>query len=196
MKRFSSIIRPEIREAAFSDYVAGMTADAVSRKYGIAFGTVKHQWLIYGLKLPVRRRMGRKFICPARIGERAYMAGIFDGEGSLAICGNHWGVSIYQSDVRLIDWLNRFGGYSGTRRAAKANLHSRGIITNGDMFYWMISRRACVLAFLNCVLPFIIVKREKALKARGEILAWLTVHKKNRCRADEPLVQFVPPVDL
>jgi hypothetical protein len=177
MRKLSSYITAELRKSSHADYTRGMTADSLSSKYGIPFGTIKHQWLMHNLAIPVRRRMGRSFIRPKTIAERAYLAGIFDGEGSIAISGNHWGVSIYQSDSRLIDWLNAFGGYSGKRFAAKANLHARGITTTRDMFYWMISRRRCVLLFLRTVLPFLIVKREKAQKALGEIIARTSIHK-------------------
>lgn len=94
----------------------------------------------------------------------AYTAGILDGEGS--IVNRHRPnamrptsfVSVVNTDRGLIDFLlSEFGG----------SVHERTIQHLGKkpIFDWHITRTRDVLAFLEALLPYLRIKRDKAVEA-------------------------------
>lgn len=155
---------------------AGKTWVWIGERIGINYMTLKHQFKVRGLVYPVRRRIPAKFNVPRRVADLAYIAGIIDGEGCItkSVAKQHWCVSVYQSDKRLIDWLLKFGGYSGTRDANKAALYARGIRTNSDLYYWNLANARDVRRLLRALLPYLLLKRDRALQAIDEISRKLT----------------------
>jgi hypothetical protein len=111
--------------------------------------------------------------------EAAYLAGIFDGEGSLhelRVVRMHgeprrkYQVAIANTDESLMDWLSQFGG--------KVHFHKvvAGHLGKKPVYYWRTERKAEVIRFLTFTLPYLIVKRESAAKA----LAYLFATEKER----------------
>jgi len=82
-----------------------------------------------------------------------YIAGIFDGEGSLSkrASDGKWIVAIGMTDEGVIRWLAQFGGTFGvTERKAPR-----------QVFYtWRLARLYDVLCFLTHIRPYLIVKRD------------------------------------
>lgn len=98
----------------------------------------------------------------------AYMAGIIDGEGSIMkICRQKnpvWAVKVNMTDRPVIEWLHSFGGTFSPRPAVK----------NGgkkDQWEWKMHRQLDVQALLLAVLPYLRVKRDKAIVALSEFAA-------------------------
>ena len=100
--------------------------------------------------------------------ERAYLAGIIDGEGSIMLIHHHpkpsngtryeyWvvRVSVANTDQRLIDWLlARFpmSGYSIGRNNRE---------TQRDTLQWRVDNRK-VVPVLDAAFPFLVLKRRQA----------------------------------
>jgi hypothetical protein len=88
--------------------------------------------------------------------EWAYIAGIFDGEGSFYISNNAQSrVQIDQNDCRLLEWITETLGGGGISKPVERRA-SR----------WTLSPQRAVFEFLCGVLPYLIVKRAKALEVR------------------------------
>lgn len=98
--------------------------------------------------------------------EKAYIAGVFDGEGCLgfylhgkthAFC-----VIICNSDARLMNWLSSHLAFGNV----EANRSNKGRFpTHKLMWQWKITRRQEVKAFLNAILPYAVIKRDQILLA-------------------------------
>lgn len=95
--------------------------------------------------------------------EWAYVAGLVDGEGSIAIRRDQAQISIYNCYLPLMKFLSKSIG--GNYRVA----HRNGRTPN---YCWNIGGAKNIDRALARLLPFLIIKREKAV----EVLAWL--HKK------------------
>ncbi len=97
----------------------------------------------------------------------AYIAGIFDGEGSLtreANRGLHYRVCISQLEGELLPWIARTVGAGYVTRQRTAEPLKR------NQEQWRISKQRHVYQFLIGVWPYIIVKR----LAVGTALAYFT----------------------
>lgn len=103
----------------------------------------------------------------------AYIAGIFDGEGSISMTRTHrkycvvqCSVRIVNTDKRLIKWLEENIPHSFiTRKHHKNNVWSNAEIIS-------IRRQKAIKGFLNKILPYLIVKRRQARLA----IEWCNKH--------------------
>lgn len=96
-----------------------------------------------------------------------YVAGILDGEGTIALCNYHQKdrpseytrleIRINNTDFRLIKWLmHNFGG----RFQSQAN--NRGFKNTKTLYSWYLSGKANKEKFLLGVLPHLLLKKEQA----------------------------------
>lgn len=96
-----------------------------------------------------------------------YVAGILDGEGTIALCFyrqkdrpseyTRLEIRINNTDFRLIKWLmHNFGG----RFQMSAN--DRGFKNTRPLYSWYLSGKANKEKFLLGVLPYLLLKREQA----------------------------------
>lgn len=88
-----------------------------------------------------------------RVSEKAYAAGIIDGEG--CITGNRSGLRVVVSTttVEMVEWLEeRFGGAICTMRKQPPRR---------DQWQWSIYGRNAS-RFLDTILPYLVVKRDQA----------------------------------
>ena len=93
--------------------------------------------------------------------ERAYLAGIFDGEGCVGYYKRQGNRSTYsyvamvlisQSDFRLMSWLeNKIGFGSITTRAGKKHFE----------YHWQINKKSVVIDFLEAIEPYLVLKGEQ-----------------------------------
>jgi hypothetical protein len=96
------------------------------------------------------------------VANRAYLAGLIDGEGTIAFRGplqtrRYVQVQIANNDQPLMDWLlSTFGG----------RVHARRRIPNcQDGFRWQIGHRLDCQRVLTAVLPYLRIKRPLAQRA-------------------------------
>jgi hypothetical protein len=92
------------------------------------------------------------------IAERAYAAGIIDGEGCIGCYQGRWRVTVSQNEPEIPEWLHeRFGG---TIRHAVFNQSYRE--EPFERWTWGVYSKADVKAALSAVVRYLIRKREKA----------------------------------
>lgn len=91
--------------------------------------------------------------------DKAYLAGLFDGEGTLGYYhyrGNRHEVmvAITNTDMRVHTWLLDKVGCGTIRPVSQCrNKHIA--------FHWRISNRSRVQALLEAILPYLIIKKEQ-----------------------------------
>lgn len=97
---------------------------------------------------------------PITEADRAYLAGIIDGEGSI-MAHHHkssgaWMVivTVANTDLRLIDWLDARWHASVCRQRPGTGGHK-------DCYAWTVTNRR-VVPVLEAALPYLVLKREHA----------------------------------
>lgn len=165
--------------AIVTAYVAGMAIPDLARTFRHTNRTISKLLRDTGVLGTLQRRRdaarrgrpspprleGPDLTCSAEDPAWAYIAGLFDGEGSIAARGlatathRRYTIIIGQKDVTPLAWIQRTVG---------AGYIYRG--TAGVHRYHLASQRA-VYAFLHAVLPYLIVKGETALAARDALAA-------------------------
>jgi len=99
--------------------------------------------------------------------ELAYTAGILDGEGSIVIQEHYrrpnnprCRIEIYNSNREMLDWMSeKF--CKGLVRIKK----SKSEWTKMTVYFWIVNPQKAVQTILIALLPFLIIKKEKAKKA-------------------------------
>lgn len=91
--------------------------------------------------------------------ERAYLAGLFDGEGTLGYYNYRRNrhealVAITNTDPRVHRWIMEKVGYGSVRPVSQSR--NRYIALN-----WRIASRPRVQDFLEAILPYLIIKKEQ-----------------------------------
>jgi hypothetical protein len=141
--------------------------EAASR-YGMSHTTLRKR--AADMKLP--RRVGKRrvsfpqrVIIPESDVARAYLAAIVDGEGYIIAHTAHkgtsfqWMVGVTNTSQELISWLHRMGGRVIKRRNRPGK----------PCFDWVVRSRLDVLAVLEAIEPYMIIKRAKAQEAIRDI---------------------------
>ena len=107
--------------------------------------------------------------------EKSYIAGIIDGEGHIEIGlgkvgvskQTRWSVSVVVANTHfgLLEWMQRRlpGSYINTRQRRNPKPQWRPI------WSLRIHRRGSVRALLTQILPYLVVKRERAMEAIAAI---------------------------
>lgn len=92
---------------------------------------------------------------PAEPVEVAYLAGIFDGEGSILWSERHqWRLSITNTNVDLLRWLeSQVGGVTRPMRRYP---------NRKQCYVWRASGRRGILSLLEAMRPYLIVKAGEA----------------------------------
>lgn len=83
----------------------------------------------------------------------AYIAGFFDGEGSITRNGRGFRVTIPQTNLIVLEKIERWTGYGHIRKTLTRRPHWKKSWT------YAISKQTDVLSFLQRVKPWVIVKR-------------------------------------
>lgn len=117
----------------------------------------------YGYEAAKTRRpvWGSTVTSPAGT-DAAYMAGIIDGEGSIIKANRsknypNWIIKVSMTDRPLIEWLHSFGGTVNPRPSKNPRWQ--------DQWCWQMSRQIDVQLILTAVLPYLRIKRGKAVEA-------------------------------
>lgn len=105
--------------------------------------------------------------------EKAYLAGLFDGEGTIGYylkkkIGYHIvQVAIYNTDPRIMNWI-------------KERIHFGSITTNKRTKYihwgWMISSKSQAVEFLGLIRSYLIIKADQV----DLLLSFLNAEQKTR----------------
>ena len=92
--------------------------------------------------------------------EKAYLAGIIDGEGSIGLWRHHKNetatpnVSVANNSLKLLQWIKqRAGGTIVSKKKRKAH--------HNDLYAWSV-RQDRAIRLLNDVKEFLIIKRKQA----------------------------------
>ena len=85
-----------------------------------------------------------------------YLAGFFDGEGTITIRGKRCRVAITQTNKEILEEIRDFVGYGYVVEVKKRKPHWK------DCWIYFISRKADMLHFFKNVYPFLILKKELA----------------------------------
>lgn len=97
---------------------------------------------------------------PSDVATLAYIAGLFDGEGSIMFLNNHWCAKVGMTDEPVIRWLATFGGlFSAEQRQPPRK----------QPFYWSVHRRLDLIHLLTVLLPYLRVKHDLANRVLAEI---------------------------
>ncbi len=93
--------------------------------------------------------------------EKAYLAGIFDGEGCVGYYKRKGNRSKYsyvalamigQSDIRLMNWLqSKLGFGTVTSSPGKINVE----------YHWAINKKTVVYEFLSAIRPYLLLKADQ-----------------------------------
>ncbi len=92
---------------------------------------------------------------PDDVAVRAYIAGLIDGDGSIALrADGYWAVLVGMTDEPVIDWLASFGGRKSRPYSPKGNRQT--------VWQWGVHRRRDVIHLLEAIRPYLIVKASRA----------------------------------
>jgi len=98
--------------------------------------------------------------------ELAYTAGILDGEGSIVIQEHYrrpnnprCRMEIYNSNREMLDWM------SEKFCKGLVRVRSKNKLVKTTMYFWIVNPQKAVQTILIALLPFLIIKKEKAKKA-------------------------------
>jgi len=163
----------DVKERIRSLYLQGYSMTKISEMTGYKYHVI---WkTIQPLRSKVPRRVNlrsRTIEIPKDRETLAYLAGLFDGEGSVTAkirqhpkTGSYLAsvVSITNSDYRLMEWLKRT--LKGGRIHKVRHSDKNPLKPTKPCYRWEIARVLDVLPFLEAIQPYLIVKREKVESA-------------------------------
>jgi hypothetical protein len=168
----SDPVRLEKHRAISRNYVRKKRLELTGRKPAV-YGT--DAWR---LEISRGNRSAKTYFTPSKdIGKVGYLAGLLDGEGSIIYHSRQtdqrygqWMIEIANNSQSLIEWLTaNFGGHAQEyfqKRPWSARYHIRR---------WRLGGKQDVLTFLELVLPFLVIKREKAENAIKDLRKRLPV---------------------
>ena len=111
-----------------------------------------------GLKEPPCRIVAPPYQTPNNLSDIAYIAGLFDGDGAIHKPRKvHWFnymISVTNTHKETVDWLSGFGG--SVIAVKKRRFHKR------QQYVWRIMNKKGVISFLQDVLPYLIIKKDRA----------------------------------
>lgn len=118
-----------------------------------------------GYATPDRNRKSVKLALPDSAERIGYLAGIFDGEGSLSRSNRPmvWQLVVYNTSKPLIDWLVSLGGLGSVRSKLVSPLSKL------TQYGWVLSRAYDQLVFLNAVEPYLFCKAKVVSVALPEV---------------------------
>jgi hypothetical protein len=101
--------------------------------------------------------------------EKAYIAGIVDGEGSIGLWRHHKNethsprVTVANNNLALLQWIqSKVGGVIVSKKKRQAH--------HGDSYAWSICQNRAI-AFLNEIKGYLIIKKQQAELITGEYKA-------------------------
>lgn len=152
-----------ICEAVTLVNVEGWSKTQAAAKIGVTANTLYARAKKLGLELGRGQSFGRisTLQLPDAETDLAYIAGLFDGEGHISLVPVVYGrmalrVGITNTDVGVIQWLKGFGG-----QARDKDNDGR----DRTCYVWQITARRESVELLTALLPYLRIKRGKAVLA-------------------------------
>lgn len=105
--------------------------------------------------------------------QRAYAAGLFDGEGSVVLCFARRGgrysyrrfvprVEVSSTDEPVIDWfVVHFGGSKHSARGSR--------LGRKPAWVWVLTGKVALLRFVESVMPFALIKKPQLIVFRAAL---------------------------
>jgi hypothetical protein len=84
-----------------------------------------------------------------------YVAGFFDGEGSIVYNGSGFRLTIAQTNFTVLDSIRKFAKVGQVIKVTKRQAHWK------DSWVYYISKQEDILFFVKCIQSFSIVKKQK-----------------------------------
>ena len=100
-----------------------------------------------------------------------YIAGFFDGEGSLTHNGKGYRVTISQTNFEVLESIRMFSGVGYVIKPAKRKAHWK------DNWVYYVARQKDVYSFMMKMKPFLVVKRDLFLSVEDKILNFVKRQK-------------------
>jgi hypothetical protein len=101
-----------------------------------------------------------RIVVPRSKIECAYIAGIIDGEGCITRSAGWW-VQVGMTHRGVIEKLAEMGGTVTIRPASTRKQ---------EQFIWRVMAQRDVIALLKAILPYLVVKRDRAQQCLNELL--------------------------
>ncbi len=163
-------VTPNVAERMKELLLSGKTVGQTASILGISRGSVYFWGAKMNLSFIKSCRKDLSVRIPNSHTDLAYIAGIVDGEGSISrVKGKKsWRICVYNTDLGLIDWLVSFGGKFYVRPEMTC-----GFKTKKTQYGWQVQRRVDVFELLTAVLPYLRIKKQKAVDAISEMGEWL-----------------------
>ncbi|MBI4449471.1 LAGLIDADG family homing endonuclease [Candidatus Uhrbacteria bacterium] len=93
----------------------------------------------------------------------AYIAGFFDGEGSLSRNGNGFRITIPQTNIEVLNTIQRFAGCGNVIHVTKRQRHWK------ESWIYAVAKQEDVLYVLRSIGPHLVVKRHLMQAALPDI---------------------------
>jgi hypothetical protein len=160
-----------------------------SREMGILLGrswrSVSHKAEKLGLKRNIQRNHPNinffNYLLPI---QRAYIAGILDGEGSITLWKNpkknnkpNVLIRIINTDKNLLHYLLKVIKVGSVY---KVKTSPNAFKSNLQVYQWAVNGTYTAKNFLNILMPYLIIKRSKAEKALKLIEDWEVIKNGNK----------------
>lgn len=161
------------RDAAVRMYIETGSSPKVAEVFGVNQGTIINELKRRGIAR-WSKGVGRKDVVPVPENPAvlAYIAGMIDGDGTLTIVEDRRGKNItyrtelfiFNNSTILMAWLEQFGGK--THWHWRTNYNRDGY-NRQPQAQWMIRDSISVHAWLTALLPYLVIKRDKAMEMIG-----------------------------
>ena len=158
-----AVLTPEVERTIVSAYLAGDSANGISQRLSFPYSHVVS--VLKRQKVHTHRRTrSPSFEIPTDIATLAYIAGLIDGEGSIRLVKQRDRrpavyLQISNTDEQLMAWLTKIGGFVYWEKATTKNRRVKRCAA------WRVAQAIDCYRLLVAILPFLIIKRAKAVKA-------------------------------
>jgi len=158
------VSKPIDEEKVISLYLSGISIEKIAKFLNDSFERVRKVLVKHNIK---RRGFGsrsRTIVIPNEKTKLAYVAGLIDGDGWINCKERKWGsktvlslgVAVNLTDKKAIEWLKETfkGGcvYSYKPKRGKRN------------YQWQLHRWIDVYLFLKAIVPYLVIKKDRAKK--------------------------------
>lgn len=171
LRRGGVVLRPAWRRCVgdtqlpeiVSAYQNGMSVVDIASQFGSSRSSIARFIRRSGVAMHPHGLRTRTVKIPTSQIALGYLCGLFDGEGNLQIRHKHGGSSvackmaIYSTTPKVMQWL--IANVGGSARVDTKRTMKKGWLPIG---IWSLYRAQDVAALLKAMLPYLIIKREKA----------------------------------
>lgn len=100
-----------------------------------------------------------------------YIAGFFDGEGSISYNGKGYRLTISQSHYTVLKQIHTFTGVGHIFKVTKRQAHWK------DSWVYSISKQSDIVLFLKQIKPYLVVKKGLVVDILPKLLKQTKIHE-------------------